>query len=209
MNDLISKNASSSVSLPCRCFKRGLGSLLGGLGVLAVLAGCQETRVVEVEVPVEMPKCELPAFDEWRKFDVDAWAIPDATFDVGEPLRLQMRVSTPSYMSIFYVSTSCKVTRLMHDRFMEPADIVDFPLAESGLEMTVKPPAGNEVFYFIATREKFNILSSSDILGQAAGITNIDLSPDQFYDRLRDVRGRINPNAWSMQTLYTKVVSHR
>ena len=72
-------------------------------------------------------QCELPRIDEGRKFVVEAWAVPDARFNVGEPLRLQMRVSTPSFLSLFHVSTSCKVTRLLHNVTMRPAEIVDSP----------------------------------------------------------------------------------
>ena len=105
----------------------------------------------------------MPEINDGSKYLVEAWAIPNANFDVGEPLRLQMRVSTPAHLNIFYVSTSCKVTRLLHNHATAAAEIVDFPLPESGLQMTVKPPAGDEAFYFIATREPMDFLSSSDI----------------------------------------------
>ena len=196
-------------------FIRRFGMSLAGLGVLAVLSGCQPTVIevpveveVEVDVPVEVPRCELPALKEGRKFLVEAWAIPDARFDVGEPLRLQMRVSTPAYMNIFYVSTSCKVTRLLHNRVMSAAEIVDFPLRETGLQMTVKPPAGDEAFYFVAARAPMDFLSGADILSEAAGIARLDLSPAQFHQRLDDARGRINPDDWSITTLRTSVIGH-
>ena len=202
-------------------FARGFSVALAAFGVLTALAACEkmETPIVQVpvekpvkvevpvEVAVEKPGCELPKLDDGRKFIVEAWAIPNANFDVGEPLRLQMRVSTPAYMNIFYVSTSCKVTRLLHNRLMPTAQIVDFPIPESGLQITVKPPTGDEAFYFVATRAPMDFLSSADILSETAGIASLDLSPAQFYQRLDDVRGRISPDDWSMRTLYTKVVS--
>ena len=117
-----------------------------------------------------------------------------------------MRVSTPAHMNIFYVSTSCKVTRLLANRAMSPTEIVDFPLVESGLEMTVKPPSGNEVFYFVATRVPMDFLSGADIMSETAGIASLDLSPAQFYVRLDEARGRINPDDWSIATLRTTVV---
>ena len=43
--------------------------------------------------------------------------------------------------------------------------------------MTVKPPAGDEAFYFVATREPMSFLSDSDILAETAGIASLDLSP--------------------------------
>ena len=125
--------------------------------------------------------------------------------------RLQMRASAASYMSVYYVSTSCKVARLLNNRQVKATEIVDFPTAESGLVMTVKPPAGREAFYFIATREPLDFLSGGtggDILGQAAGIASLDLSPAQFYRRLEEVRGRINPESWSAKTLRTRVIGH-
>ena len=74
--------------------------------------------------------------------------------------------------------------------------------------MTVKPPAGDEAFHFVATRERLDFLSAGDILGEAAGIANLDLTPEQFHERLTDARGRINPDDWSATTLRTSVVRH-
>ncbi len=185
---------------------RGCGMSLAGLGMVAVLTACAPPPPTVEFVPVEVPNCELPVFEEGRKFRVEAWAIPDARFDVGEPLNLQMRVSTPSYVNIFYVSTSCKVTRLLANRQTAEAEIVNFPLPESGLQMTVKPPAGDEVFYFVATRNPMDFLAASDILSESMGIASLDLSPAQFYQHLKDARGRINPDDWSITTLHTSVV---
>ena len=155
--------------------------------------------------PVEL--CERPAFDGGRAFIVEAWGVPDNRFDVGEPLRFQMRVSTPSYVNVFHVGTSCKVTRLLRDLRMREAEIVDFPLAGSGIEITVKPPAGDEAFYVVATRAPADFLADADLLG-AGDITSLDLSPAQFYQRLRQARGRVDPNDLSMTTLRTSVIAH-
>ena len=164
---------------------------------------------VFVAVPVSVAaECELPSFEKHHRFVTEAWAVPDPEFDVGEPLRLQMRVSTPAYMTIFHVSTSCKVTRLLHNLSVQPTEIVNFPLDESGVTITVKPPAGTEGFYFVATRDKLEFLSGADILREAAGIASLDLDPDQYYRRLSDALGRINPADASVSTLYTVVVSH-
>ena len=46
---------------------------------------------------------------------------------------------------------------------MQPTEIVNFPLDGSGLAITVKPPAGTEGFYFVATRNKLEFLSGADI----------------------------------------------
>ena len=190
----------------CKRFMRSAGAVFVSIGALTVLAACQETRVVEVQVPVEAPKCELHRFDEGRKFVVEAWAVPNSEFDVGEPLRFQMRASASSYMNIFYVSTSCKVTRLLHNHRVKAAEIVAFPLDTSGLQMIVKPPAGEEGFYFVATREALDFLAGADVLREAAGIASLDLSPKQFYERLAEARSRINPDDWSITTLRTTVV---
>ena len=209
------KRASLGASL---LRKKGSAAAFGALaGALGALAACQPQvaeapkvvevpRVVEVPKPVQMPRCELPTFNEGRKFVAEAWGVPDSKFDVGEPLRLQLRVSSRSYVSVFHVSTSCKVTRLLHNQPVKAAEIVDFPLRGSGIEMIVKPPTGKEGFYIIATREKLTFLSPADILRQSGGIASLDLSPAQFYKRMTDARGRINPDDWSMKTLQTTVV---
>lgn len=183
-----------------------------GLGALTLLGACQ-TEVVHIETvrEVEKPLCELRNFDGGRSFRVEAWGLPDSNFDVGEPLRLQMRASAPAYVSVYYISSSCKVTRLLNNQQVAATDIVDFPTPESGLVMTVKPPAGEEAFYFVAAREPLDFLSGGtggDILGQGAGIASLDLSPEQFYRRLEDTRGRINPDDWSATTLRTRVLAH-
>ena len=178
-------------------------------GALTMLAACQHGPVVVVEV--EKPKCQLRNFDGGHAFRVEAWGLPDSNFDVGEPLRLQMRVSAAAHMSVYYVSSSCKVARLLNNHPVQATEIVDFPTRESGLVMTVKPPAGREAFYFIATREPIDFLSGGtggDILGQAAGVASLDLSPAQFYRRLEDTRGRINPDNWSARTLRARVIGH-
>ena len=161
-----------------------------------------------IEVPVEQSGCELPELPGRSKYVVEAWPVPDSEFNVGEPLRIQMRVSTPAYMNIFHVSTSCKVTRLLHNHAIADAEIVDFPLPESGLQMTVKPPAGQEAFYFVATRSPMEFLSGSDILNETLGIASLDLSPAQFFQRLNVARGRTNPDDWSAKTLLTSVIDH-
>ncbi len=211
MTDTIERSESSVLAKQGVRLIRNVSVSLATLGMLAALAACQHDQVkvvtVPVEVPVEVPRCELPTFHEARAFTVEAWAIPDPTFDVGEPLRLQMRVSTPAHMNIFYVSSSCKVTRLLNNYAMTETQIVDIPTPESGLRMTVKPPTGNEAFYFVATRLSMNFLAGSDIMGEGAGVASLDLSPDQFYRHLHDALGRINPADRSMYTLKTAVVS--
>ena len=156
--------------------------------------------------PASAVQCELHAMHEGRKFVAEAWAVPDADFNVGEPLRIQMRVSSPSFLSLFHVSTSCKVTRLIHNLVMRPAEIIDFP--GSGIEIVVKPPAGYEAFHLVTTRDQFEFLSGSDILSESGGVASLDLSPAQYYRRLNDALGRVNPDDWSVTTLPTLVVAH-
>ena len=212
MNCVDGKRANGYAGQAATDLVRRFGLRLVGVALVSVLAGCQVPDVASDEIGsadlAPAPRCELPSFDGGRKYVVEAWALPDPAFNVGEPLRLQMRSSSPSYMSVFYVSTSCKVTRLLSNHPVQAAEIVDFPIAASGLQMTVKPPAGDEVFHFVATRERLDFLSAGDILGETAGIANLDLAPEQFHERLADARGRINPDDWSAITLRTSVVSH-
>ncbi len=212
------RRESSLISVGAR-FAKGVVLSFGALSASMMLAACQTnsdegTTVASVEtttvITVTEPNCQLRSFDGGRSFTVEAWGLPDANFDVGEPLRLQMRVSAAAHVSIFYVSSSCKVTRLLNNHPVQATEIVDFPTPESGLSMTVKPPAGEEAFYFVATREPVDFLSggaAGDILGEGAGIASLDLSPEQFYRRLEDARGRINPADWSARTLRTQVIA--
>lgn len=181
-------------------------ALAAGIGLVVVLSACA-TEVVEV--PREVPQCDVPDLKTRSKYVVEAWGVPDAQFSVGEPLTIQMRVSAPSYLTLFHVSTSCKVTRLLDNVQMPMAEIIDYPRAGSGLDITVKPPAGREGFYFIATLKKLSFLSSDDILNEAGGgIAAIDMSPAQFYQRLEQARARMNPAEWSLTTLRTTVIQH-
>lgn len=210
MKDTTERRESGLLSQRGVRLVRNVGASFAALGMLAALVACQQEqppKVVTLEVPVESPRCELPTFHEANAFTVEAWAIPDPSFNVGEPLRLQMRVSTPAHMNIFYVSTSCKVTRLLNNCSMTEARIVDIPTPESGLRMTVKPPSGNEAFYFVATRPSMDFLAGSDIMGEAAGVSSLDLSPEQFYRHLQDALGRINPADRATYTLRTSIVS--
>ncbi len=201
--------ANSRPSADLRLGKSAVLSICA-LGALTMLAACQTSKPPPVVIEVEKPRCQLRSFDGGRSFMVEAWGLPDANFDVGEPLRLQMRVSAAAHVSVYYVSSSCKVTRLLNNRRVKATEIVNFPTPESGLTMTVKPPAGEEAFYFVATREPVDFLSggaAGDILGQGAGVASLDLSPAQFYRRLEDARGRIDPANWSAKTLRTQVIA--
>ena len=175
---------------------------------LLLVAVASLSVAVLLAKPASALQCELPTMHEGRTFVTEAWAVPDEHFNVGEPLRIQTRVSSPSFLSLFHVSTSCKVTRLIHNLAMRPTEIVDFPLSESGLQIVVKPPAGNEAFYLVTTRDPFEFLSGADILGDSGGIASLDLSPAQYYRRLNDALGRVNPDDWSVTTLHTAVVAH-
>ena len=214
MKCLIERRAVGFAGCPVAGLAGKCGLWLVGAGLVVTLAACQGTGVATAPAAEQgsdatpTTRCELPSFEGGRKYVVEAWARPDSAFDVGEPLRLQMRSSSPSYMSVFYVSTSCKVTRLLNNHPVQAAEIVDFPISASGLQMTVKPPTGDEAFHFVATRDRLDFLSPADILGEAAGIANLDLSPAQFHERLADARSRINPDDWSATTLRTSVVAH-
>lgn len=183
-------------------------SIVKRFSSLSLVVVAALTVAVLLAKPASALECELQRFDGGRKFVVEAWAVPDAEFDVGEPLRLQMRVSSPSFLNLFHVSTSCKVTRLIHNLAIRPAVIIDFPLSESGIEIVVKPPAGDEAFHLVSTRTPFEFLSGADILRQTGDIAALDLNPAQYYRRLNDALGRVNPDDWSVTTLHTSVVTH-
>ena len=194
--------------------------------VLGSLLACQPTQQPRVEGAVQNPQvqkprvaekkeptvtavkksgCELPELQEAAAFVMEAWAVPDGKFNIGEPLRLQMRVSAPTYMNVFHVSTSCKVTRLVHNRTMAAGEIIDFPAQE--MQVTVKPPPGDEAFYFVATRADLNMFAQADIL-RGDEIASLDMTPKEFFVRLDHASGRINPADQSIFTLRTTVVRH-
>ena len=155
-------------------------------------------------VVVEKPRCVLRNFHTATRFATEAWAIPDPRFNVGEPLRIQMRVSAPAYVNLFHVSTSCKVTRLMRNRLFKEATIVDFPA--SGMSVVVKPPGGDEAFYVVATRKDIDMFAADDRL-HGDEVATLDMSPAQFYTRLEYATGRINLDDLSMTTLRTSIVA--
>lgn len=159
-------------------------------------------------VQIVKPQCEYPIFNIATAYAIEAWGVPGTRFAVGAPLLVQSRVHSPSYLSIYHVSSSCKVSRLLNNVQVATGQIVDFPLKGSGLDLIVKPPAGQEAFYFVATHQPFEFLSASDILSESGHIASIDLSPDQFYARLESARGRINPATLSMTTLHTEIIQH-
>ncbi len=181
-----------------------------GIVVAALLSACV-TEVVEVpqrEIVQVVPDCDVPRLSTRGSYSVEAWGVPDAHFNVGEPLTIQMRVSAPSYVTLFHVSTSCKVTRLLDNKQMPMAQIISFPGRASGMAITVKPPSGEEAFYVIATLKELAFLSPGDIQSQSGGVAAIDMSPAQFYVRLEQARARMNPAEWSLTTLRTTVVEH-
>lgn len=186
--------------------------MLAAFGALALLSACQtnpEREPTVVEKLVETPKCTVWDYNDGARFVTEAWGVPTDRFYVGQPLTLQMRVSSPAHVSLFHVSTSCKVTRLLKNHRIEtPGEITDFPLAGSGIEITVKPPEGEEGFHFIATRKPFDLLTGSDVLKEQGHIASLDMSPEQFYQRLEQALGRIDPNEWSTRTLRTEVFQH-
>lgn len=206
INNMTGESASFTTPLISNCFRHKIRFSLAFIGLLVALVLPQKAWVAETSTIDST--CGLSSFKKSHSYIVEAWAVPDSWFDVGEPLRFQMRVSTPSYMNVFHVSTSCKITRLLDDHQMAATEILDFPLPASGIQIIVKPPSGDEGFYFIATRGELDFLSRSDIISESAGMASLDLNPEQFFRRLRDALGRINPADWSTTTLFTSVVSH-
>ncbi len=184
-----------------------------GVFLVGLLSACQPQEAQQPRVPkplaraetIREPGCELRNYKEGTKFVAEAWAVPDERFNVGEPLRLQMRVSSPTYMNVFHVSTSCKVTRLVSNRPMVSGEIVDFPA--QNLQVTVKPPPGEEAFYFVATRAELRVFAPADVL-QGEDVARLDLTPEEFFVRLDQARGRINPDDLSITSLRTAVVRH-
>ena len=185
---------------------RKQGSVIAVLAfLLGLLSACQpEVPLVSAE-PARKPGCELRDYKKGAKFVTEAWAVPDEKFNIGEPLRLQMRVSSPTYMNVFHVSTSCKVTRLVYNKSMVEGEIVDFPAQD--MQVTVKPPPGEEAFYFVATRAELKVFAQADIL-RGEEIASLDLTPEEFFVRLDQASGRINPDDLSIATLRTTVVRH-
>ena len=170
------------------------------------LSACAATEIVERTVVV--PDCDIPDLRTRGSYAVEVWGIPNSRFNVGEALNLQLRVSAPSHVTMFHVSTSCKVTRLLDNEQLPMAKIVDFPARGSGMAITVKPPGGREGFYVIATRNRLSFLSAGDILREQGGIAALDMAPAQFYQRLEQARARSNPAEWSLTTLRTDVVEN-
>ncbi len=167
------------------------------------------SKMTSAPKKIKRAGCNLQLLSGSRTFIAEAWAVPDNKFNFGEPLNFQMRVSSPTYMSVYHVSTSCQVTRLLDNMPMKASEIVDFPLKDSGMRVTVKPPAGREAFYLIATREKLEFLASADILSSAGGgVASLYLTPEQFYERVKQFRDRINPSDLSMRTLIISIVGN-
>ena len=171
------------------------------------LAGCETAPAPQV-VYRDAPACRVADMNTQNKYAVEAWGIPDNRFRVGEPLTLQMRLGAPAYVTLFHVSSSCKVTRLLDNVRMPMAEMIDYPAKNSGLRIAVKPPGGNEGFYFVATLEPLSFLSTGDILSESNGIAAIDMPPAQFYRRLEQARARMDPASWGLTTLRTAVVEH-
>ena len=181
---------------------------LAAVALALLVAGCAAPTPKVVEVVRDVPNCELPDLTTTGKYVVEAWGIPDNRFAVGEPLTMQLRTAAPAYVTMFHVSSSCKITRLLDNEPMPMAAIIDFPARDSGMSITVKPPGGREGFYIIATLEELSFLSDGDILSESGDVAAIDMSPRQFYGRIEQARARMNPASWGLKTLRTEVFEH-
>ena len=84
--------------------------------------------------------------------------------------------------------------------------IIDFPFLRSDFRITVKLPAGDEVFRFPAILDPMKFLSDAGIPRETAGVANLDSSPARFFTRLDGALPRINPDGWRTATLGTAVV---
>lgn len=84
--------------------------------------------------------------------------------------------------------------------------IIDFPFLRSDFRITVKLPAGDEVFRFPAILNPMKFLSDADIPRETAGVANLDSSLAQFFTR-RTVRSLASiRTAGELQPLGTAVV---
>lgn len=198
MNHAVHRNRS--LALP-RCSVPNLARVAMGVALLSSSACSGQTAFTSTN-------CAVRDITAISTYSVEAWGIPDNSFAVGEALRLQIRTAAPAYVTMFHVSSSCEVTRLLDNARIPNATIIDYPPQGSGIQVAVGPPDGAEGFYIIATLDELTFLSPGDILSESGDIASLNMSPAQFYQRLEQARARMNPAEWGLTTLRTEVVEH-
>jgi Domain of unknown function (DUF4384) len=91
---------------------------------------------------------------------------PDATYGVGETLRLAVKSNEDAYITVFNVGTSGKVTQLFPngyqaDNRIRAGQILEVPSASSESRIKVGGPVGTELIKIIATSRPVTVIPDS------------------------------------------------
>lgn len=98
----------------------------------------------------------------------------DATYALGETVRLAVKANEDAYVTVFNVGASGKVVQLFPNAFqtdnrVKAGEAVEIPAAASGTQIRVSGPVGGELIKIIATSKPVTIVPDSR-LAKSAGI---------------------------------------
>jgi hypothetical protein len=190
------------------------GALFAGLAL--AVAACQTTPPPQPEPPrvitkpepvlIEKPKTCIvqPLANKRASFIAKVWSRNPGEHQIGQLLNLHMQAAADTYMSLYAVTTSCGTYRLLDNYQAKGGQTVDFPAADSGINVRLKPPAGTEQYILVATRTPFNWLASSDVLSEGS-IAKLDMTPNDLRRRLQAATNRLDPQSWAASNLRIKI----
>lgn len=103
----------------------------------------------------------------------------DATYAIGETVRLAVKSTEDAYLTVFNIGASGKVTRLFPnaaqpDNRVKAGEAVEIPSAASGAQIKVSGPVGAELIKVIATSKPVTVIPDSQFQSGSGVFRNLD-----------------------------------
>lgn len=134
---------------------------------------------------------------------------PDATYALGETVRLAVKSSEDAYITVFNVGPSGKVTQLFPNAFqtankVKAGEAVEIPAAASGAQIRVTGPVGAELIKVIATSKPVTVIPDTHFASGAGLFRSLDGGVEVFNRDLEVVSS--NPPADTKVAVVNQVV---
>jgi hypothetical protein len=135
----------------------------------------------------------------------------DATYKVGDPITFSFKTNKDCRLSLFNVGTSGKVTIIFpneyqKDNLVKAGTEYRIPSKDAKYLFKANGPAGEDIVKAIATLEKVDLVSASDLKPPEGGFQEATKPEDQIAKDIGIVLKPIDTKNWSEAEKIIKVV---
>lgn len=129
-------------------------------------------------------------------FEVLLWSESKIPLFIGSYPRLKLLATTDAYLSLYAVSSSGKVLRLMANHPVQANQIVTIGEPENLVSYRLTPPTGTENFLLIGARQPLTWTEAADMRDIEPPV-ELALTPDQLRDGLWTALHTFPSDAWN------------